>query len=208
MCFDLVDQVLREYLDSEMVGWTGPQFAHNAPRGKPIPSCYEIKRIMAKCIISLNLYVVIFAVYIDPNCNGWNINQIVFQKDSFHKKEIYFLFTVHIFTNIMWKMCHLWTFIESSTILHIVMGHYKPTQHIYIKHSHGRCFFCLFREERAVFVSFLGKMKRNRVLIETSWIYFLHAPHVDDRESRDRIISWEIQYLISTWIPRYTDPHV
>ena len=65
-CFDLVDQVLREYLDSEMVGWTGPQFAHNAPRGKPIPSCYEVKRIMAKCIISLNLYVVIFAVYIDP----------------------------------------------------------------------------------------------------------------------------------------------
>ena len=66
MCFDLVDQVLREYLDSEMVGWTGPQFAHNAPRGKPIPSCYEVKRIMAKCIISLNLYVVIFAAYIDP----------------------------------------------------------------------------------------------------------------------------------------------
>ena len=53
---------------------------------------------------------------------------------------------------------------------------------------------------------FLGK--ENRVLKETSWIYFLHAPHVDDRESRDRIISWEIQYLISTWIPRYTDPHV
>ena len=111
--------------------------------------------------------VIIFAVYIDPNCNCWNINQIVFQKDSLHKKEIYFLFTVHIYTNIMWKMCNLWTFIESSTILHIVMGHYKPTQHIYIKHSLGRCFFCLFGEERAVFVSFLGKMKRNREITHT-----------------------------------------
>ena len=65
-CFDLVDQVLREYLDSETVGWTSPQFARKAPRGKPIPSCYEVNRIISKCIIYLNLYVAIFAVYIDP----------------------------------------------------------------------------------------------------------------------------------------------
>ena len=58
----------------------------------------------SKCIIFFNLYVVIFAVYIDPNCNGWNINQIVFQKDSFHKKEIYFLL-LYIYLQISCERC-------------------------------------------------------------------------------------------------------
>ena len=164
MCFDLVDQVLREYLDSEMVGWTGPQFAHNAPRGKPIPSCYEVKRIMAKCIISLNLYVVIFAVYIDPNCNGWNINQIVFQKDSFHKKEIYFLL-LYIYLQISCERCATYELLLNLPQYCIlswdtINRHNISTSNILM----GAVFFA-FSARKGLYLSlFLGKWKETECL--------------------------------------------
>ena len=166
-------------------------------------------------MFGLNIFVRVQTFWRVPPvlpCNfchpSWNINQIVFQKDSFHKKEIYFLL-LYIYLQISCERCATYELLLNLPQYCIlswdtINRHNISTSNILM----GAVFFA-FSARKGLYLSlFLGK--ENRVLKETSWIYFLqlHAPHVDDRESRDRIISWEIQYLTSTWIPRYTDPHV
>ena len=63
-------------------------------------------------------------------------------------------------------------------------------------------FFCLLREEKGFICLFSWENEKK----QSAYRNIMDILPVDDRESRDRIISWEIQYL--PLIPRYTDPHV